>query len=107
MKNPISDDQNNYFMSYVSDPKVMSPSELERLVMNDVEPSEFGGRVAIGSRRQHGEVPIYSRGAPVRKQFYRHYKPLYTLEYSIYQENWVLREESTHLHGFRICRNKS
>ncbi len=107
MKNPVSDDQRNYFMSYIPDLKVMPPFELELLIMNDVEPTEFGGRVAIGSRRQHGEVPIFSRGFPVDRQFYRHYKPLYTIEYSIGQDEWVLLEESTHLHGFRIVRNAS
>ena len=106
MNNPVSDDQRNYDMGEVDDLKRMSPRQLESYVMNDINISEFGGRVAIGSRRQHGEVPIFSRGFPVNRQFYRHYKPLYAIEYSIDQNKWILHEESTHLHGFRIVRGR-
>lgn len=107
MKNPVSDDQNNYFMSYIPDLKVMSPFELELLIMNDVEPTEFGGRVSIGSRWQHGKVPIFSRGRPVHRQFYRHYKPLYAIDYSLETHEWMLKPERNKFVGFRFVRNKA
>lgn len=106
MKNPVSDDQRNYDMDKVDELKKVRPELFEYYVMNDSNPTEFGGRVSIGSRWQHGEVPIFSRGRPVHRQFYRHYKPLYAIDYSLEIHEWMFQPERNKFVGFRFVRNK-